>query len=130
MINRFNIDMVKMENLSSLSPRGKKGYFARIIADMIKQLGTEIERGSIIWRLNQWCEKEHPNLQYIKRNPRNTSKIHFWCEGDGRVIRGDDWEFGTCSKCDEINIDTHLNACYNIANWGMRPPPKDLVSPS
>ena len=47
MIHRYQISNVKVENLTSLTPRGNRGFLAKLITDMIKQLGAETSEGTI-----------------------------------------------------------------------------------
>ena len=96
---------------------------------MIKNLGSPKEAGTLLWKIHHWVNYQ-PNqtkVSFHRVDPAYTSQIHFQCpnaDGDKRNIkRGADWEFGECRKCGQVNIDTHLNACLNIAKQGWDPPP-------
>ena len=121
MIKKFKPKILSYENLRSMTPRGKKKYLAKITSQMIKRMGSVQEEGSIIYRVNKWCEFENIDIKFEEINARNTSKIHFKCRNSHKtteISRKSDWDYGFCKKCEIFYIDTHLNASYNIAFLG------------
>jgi len=133
MICYYNPKIVSYENLRSMGTKGTKKHFAKLILRMIKRMGSPYyyDEGSIIYIVNKWCEKNGINVTFQEVNARYTSKIHFNCinKKNGRISRTSDWDFGKCKECKETDIDTHINAGFNIAllgyckHNGFDPPP-------
>jgi len=121
MIKKYTPKVLAYENLRTMSTRGKKKPLTKITSEMIKRMGSVREEGTIIYRVNKWCEFENINLKFEEVNARKTSKIHFKCRNSHQIkeiSRKTDWDYGFCINCEIFYIDTHLNACYNIASLG------------
>lgn len=126
-IRKFKPAVIGYENLSSMSTFGTKGYLAKITQEMIKRMGQpsltkEADFSLILTQVNAWCRLSDPPLavSFHEVNARNTSKYHFHCGGE--IDRKPSWDFGRCTKdgCGEArDIDTHVNAAYNIASRAM-----------
>ena len=120
-IKKYKPEIIGYENLDDMSTMGNKGHLAKIIRDMIKRLGSpklydKTDFSLIIPRVKSWClaDPELADIKFEQVNARNTSKIHYQC-GE-KITRFPSWDFGSCSKCKIENIDTHVNAAYNIAS--------------
>ena len=121
MIEKYKPKVLSYENLTSMTPRGKKKFLAKITSEMIKRMGSVQEEGSIIYRVNKWCEFENIKIKFAEINAWKTSKIHFKCLTSPQttnILRKNDWDYGFCKNCEIFYIDTHLNASHNIANLG------------
>jgi hypothetical protein len=122
MIKKYKPKVFSYENLRTMTTKGTKKHLANLISEMIKRLGSVHEEGSIIYRVNKWCEFENIDIKFEEINARNTSKIHFTCRNSPQttnISRKSDWDYGFCKKCAIFYIDTHLNASYNIASLGF-----------
>jgi hypothetical protein len=126
-IQKFKPAVIGYENLSSMSTFGTKGYLAKITQEMIKRMGKpslskDADFSLILARVNAWCRLSDPHMDvaFYEVNARNTSKHHYHC--GGKINRKPLWDFGSCTKEDcEVasDIDTHVNAAYNIASRAM-----------
>lgn len=94
----YDVDVIVMENLSSMKTKGKKQKIA-------------------LWNkkkiINKIKDKAHINgIRYATINPRNTSALAF--DGSGFVKRDKD-NYSMCTFTTGKRYHSDLNASYNIA---------------
>jgi len=99
------------EDLKGLSPRGKKGSFARLLTWMLTH------NCSVLKLVESWCHASGIYTTFHEIDARNTSKFHVSC--GGRLSRGlGQWDFAPCTRC-HATVNTHENASFKLIMRGL-----------
>ena len=96
-----------VEDLATLTTRGKRGKLAKVITWMVKRWEP------IISRVEGWVESAGVATTIIPVDARHTSQKHHGCGG---VLerKPSTYHVAPCKKCGE-QINSHRNAALNIA---------------
>ncbi|MFW9992303.1 MAG: hypothetical protein ACFFD4_09675 [Candidatus Odinarchaeota archaeon] len=99
------------EDLKGLSPRGKKGSFARLLTWMLTRIA------SVIQLVETWCHTSGIPTSFHELDARKTSTFHVHC--GGRLLRGPgQWDHAPCQRCGEL-VNTHENAAFTLIKRGL-----------
>jgi len=104
-----------IENLSSLSTRGKGGKLAKAVTWMVKRWKP------IAKRLRGWIDSANLPTKIVAVNPRNTSRMHHGC-GGALVRDPNHYHEVECHSCGSV-VNTHQNSALNIAELARRAKP-------